>query len=205
MRSAVRRRPSLAKRPSLALRLPLPLCRQCTGRRGGVRMGEWGEGPPLPRAAVPARWAARGEVGPPDRGCIRVAGEWSPHPLVRPCMVVCLSGGPEFPAPRAPLAPLGAASWTQDDMWSIAVHDHVRRKEHVFRGVCKQGGVGCRRSWSRGQDPEQERTREQGLVALATCDCGRSCDCDRGCHYDCGCGHGRGRAHCTGSMRSLPV
>ena len=67
------------------------------------------------------------------------------------------------------------------------------------------GGKRYRSSWSRRQDPEQERTREQSLGALATCDCGRYRVCDRGCHYDCGCGHGRGCAHCTGGTRSLPV
>ena len=67
------------------------------------------------------------------------------------------------------------------------------------------GGGGYRSSWSRGQDAEQERTREQGLVASATCVCGRNCDCDRGCRYDCDCGYGRGRHHCADATRSLPV
>ena len=77
-----------------------------------------------------------------------------------------------------------------------AVHDRPSLYTTVLpqefwglRDVCGRGGLGWPRSWSRGQDLEQERTREQGLVALATCDCGRNRDCDRGCHYDCDCGH----------------
>ena len=82
MRSAVRRLPSLAKRASLALRLPLPLGRQCTGRRG---WGGRGGGPLLPRTAVPARWAVRGEVGGPDRlaACVRPTGVVSLSTVVR--------------------------------------------------------------------------------------------------------------------------
>ena len=40
-----------------ALHLPFPLGGRCTGRRG--------EGPCLPRTAVPVRWAVRGEAGSP--------------------------------------------------------------------------------------------------------------------------------------------
>ena len=35
---------------------------------------------------------------------------------------------------------------------------HARRKDRILRGARGQGGVGCRRSWSRGQDPEHEQT-----------------------------------------------
>ena len=31
----------------------------------------------------------------------------------------------------------------------------------IFRGLCSRGGLGWRGSWSRGQDREQEQTREQ--------------------------------------------
>ena len=85
------------------------------------------------------------------------------------------------------------------------VQERAPGRHRLSGGVCVSWGEGYRSSWSRRQDPEQERTREQSLGALATCDCGRYRVCDRGCHYDCGCGHGRGCAHCTGGTRSLPV
>ena len=63
-----------------------------------------------------------------------------------------------------------------------------------------EGGTGWRRSWSRGQDSEQEQTREEERGLRATCFCGSDCDCDRGCHYDCDCACGRRglRGVCTG-------
>ena len=72
---------------------------------------------------------------------------------------------------------------------SITVHGLACRGVQSSAAICARGPLGSRGSRSRGQDLEQERTREQGLVALATCDCGRNRDCDRGCHYDCDCGH----------------
>ena len=89
---------------------------------------------------------------------------------------------------------------------STTVHDHACSKDRSFGGVCGQGKIRWRRGWSRGQDPEQEQTREQGRGgAVATCDCGRECDCGRGCRYDCDCDRDHDCARRTAGTRSLPA
>ena len=129
-----------------------------------------------PRQPLRPRQSLRLRLRPQPRS-YPLRRRWSP-----------LAGGRWQCAPLRPRA--GACSWAPSAFWgSLRI----------------MGGKGYRSSWSRRQDPEQERTREQSLGALATCDCGRYRVCDRGCHYDCGCGHGRGCAHCTGGTRSLPV
>ena len=169
--------------------------------------------------AASARWAvhggAKGAALPPSHCCSRsVGGARGGAPAGR-------GGGPRFigcehvvlGGSRAGGVAAGTPSvYFHVTRFRDAVHDRpslyttvLPREFWGLRDVCGRGGLGWRRSWSRGQELEQERTREQGLVASATCVCGRNCDCDRGCRYDCDCGYGRGRHHCADTTRSLPV
>ena len=88
---------------------------------------------------------------------------------------------------------------------SISVHEHICLKYPCFGAYCKRGGIGWRRSWSRGQDSEQEQTQEQERGLLAACDCGRDCNCDRDCPYECDCACDRRRVRRTGGTCTLPV
>ena len=90
VRSRVHRLAPPIKGPLPALHLPFPLGGRCTGRRG--------EGPCLPRTAVPVRWAVRGEARPPDRAGslprtavpVRWAAGGSCCCLLCVCLVLCL-------------------------------------------------------------------------------------------------------------------
>ena len=178
--------PRLRLRPWLPLRLRLQRClwdvriawgsRCCGIGRGGTGPGagtDAGAGAGVtgrlrlrsrlrmrPRLSPRLRLRRHPFSCPLYRRCTRVAGQCSPHSIVRHCMVMCLSAGPEFGAKPRPFRSARRSELGK----RRRVVDHRARpcpseRTHCSGGVRRQGGVGCRRSWSRGQDPEQERAR----------------------------------------------